>query len=303
VDGVSLLLNSEAYRAVLDDLPAGVYLVDRERRIVFWNHAAERITGFLAQEVLGHSCFDNLLMHCDEDNRSLCGNGCPLLETMHDGKPRRADVLLRHKQGHRVPVWVHAAPIRDEHDIIVGVAESFEERRSRPDDASQANADMANLQAALEVSDGQQALAVLNFALESFAAGGESFGVLCVGIDNLEEVRHKYGSNAVGALLREAAQTLARDTRPQDRVGFWRGERLVVVVAGADPESLQGCARRLQRLANLTGVPWWGDRLSVTVSMGGTVALPGDTVKSLMGRAEAALDACPHEPEEQVVVH
>lgn len=298
-----LLLTSETYRAVLDDLPAGVYLVDRERRIVFWNHSAERITGHLAQEVIGHSCFDSLLMHCDEDNRSLCGSACPLLETMHDGQPRRADVFLRHKKGHRVPVWVQAVPIRDEHGAIVGATESFEERRSRVSETRNGNPETANREETLDIADGQVTLAGLNYALESLASGGESFGVLCVGIDRLEEVRNKYGSNAVSALLQEAAQTLARDTRPKDWVGFWRGERLVVVFAGAEPEALQSCARRLKRLVSRTGVPWWGDRLNVTVSMGGTVALPGDTVKSLMGRAEAALDACLHEPEGQVVVH
>jgi len=44
---VSFTLDQDVYRAVLESLATGVYLIDRERRILFWNHAAEQITGYL----------------------------------------------------------------------------------------------------------------------------------------------------------------------------------------------------------------------------------------------------------------
>jgi len=37
--------NSGFYRELLDNLYEGVYYVDRQRRITFWNKAAETITG------------------------------------------------------------------------------------------------------------------------------------------------------------------------------------------------------------------------------------------------------------------
>jgi hypothetical protein len=47
----------------------------------------------------------------------------------------------------------------------------------------------------------------------------------------------------------------------------------------------------LNRLAGSEAVPWWGDHLSVTVSVGGTIAREGDTPQSLVERAEAAIEA------------
>jgi len=44
----------EIYRTVLQRLSVAVYFVDREQRIVFWNHGAEEITGYLSQQALGH---------------------------------------------------------------------------------------------------------------------------------------------------------------------------------------------------------------------------------------------------------
>src|SRR5437016_7225941 len=122
--------NPEIYRTVLESLHTGVYLVDRERRIVFWNDGAEKITGHLRHDVLGRLCRDNILVHCDDNNKMLCVDACPLIEVMRDGQPREVAVYLRHRGGYRVPVLVRAVPIRDAHGAVIGAAESFSERES-----------------------------------------------------------------------------------------------------------------------------------------------------------------------------
>jgi GGDEF domain-containing protein len=91
--------------------------------------------------------------------------------------------------------------------------------------------------------------------------------------------------------LYAAAQTLAAGTRPDDLVGRWKEQRFAALVACPTVDGLGSCAERLRRLVSLASVPWWGDRLSVTLSMGGTMVRPGDTVESLLGRAEEALEA------------
>ena len=59
--------------ALLNSLADGAYITDVDRKILFWNHAAERITGWPAQEVVGRTCHDNLLVHEDKDGHPLCG--------------------------------------------------------------------------------------------------------------------------------------------------------------------------------------------------------------------------------------
>ncbi len=63
---------SDFYREVLDNLYDGVYYVDPHRRITFWNKAAENITGYSRQEVLGRKCSDNLLVHVNDQGAGLC---------------------------------------------------------------------------------------------------------------------------------------------------------------------------------------------------------------------------------------
>lgn len=112
------------YKTILDNLFDGVYFVDSERRITYWNKGAERISGFFEAEVLNLACYDNILNHVDETGKRLCLDGCPLAEVLKDGIPRQAEVFLRHKAGHRVPVAVRITPVY-EGNTIVGAVEIF----------------------------------------------------------------------------------------------------------------------------------------------------------------------------------
>lgn len=51
----------EIYRTILDNLKTGVYTVDRNRRIRFWNEGAEQITGYLRQDVVGRFLREHFL--------------------------------------------------------------------------------------------------------------------------------------------------------------------------------------------------------------------------------------------------
>lgn len=104
----------------MDNLYDGVYFVDTERQITYWNKGAERIAGHPAAHMVGKRCYDNILNHVDENGNYLCFSGCPLAATIEDGKPREAEVYLKHADGHRVPILVRVSPIKNEAGIITG---------------------------------------------------------------------------------------------------------------------------------------------------------------------------------------
>ena len=114
---------------MLDTIFDGVYIVDRQRRILFWNHGAEEITEFPAAEVTGRRCADNILNHIDEDGRPLCRQGCPLTESLRTGIHVRRKVFPRMKSGIRLPVLTHVAPIHDAAAKIIGAIEVFRDIR------------------------------------------------------------------------------------------------------------------------------------------------------------------------------
>lgn len=285
--------SAEIYTSILGSLPNGIYVVDRERRIQFWNSGAEQIAGYLRHQVIGRMCPDDLLVHCDADNVTVCGASCPLQETMHDGKPRELWGYLRHKAGHRVPVHVRSVAVRDDSGAIVGAAETFDEQIH----PSQSNALIQSHPAAGPVTvDPQTGLrdhhAILEEVCSSLSGYTDTeipFGVLGIAVDGLEAFGRSHGKRGADAMFYMVAQTLDRNLPPEDRLGRWSEDRLVVVVANCAPAALPTIAQRLARIIALDELPWWGDRLPVSVTIGGTVVRHGDTAESILERMEEAL--------------
>ena len=127
---VSELDKPEIYRRILESLQTGIYLVDNDQKILFWNDGAERITGHLRQDVLGRFCVDDLLGNRDGHDSFATDAADAIAAVLRDGKPVAVNVSLCHKEGHRVLVRLRAVAIRNSHGTVIGAAESFEESLS-----------------------------------------------------------------------------------------------------------------------------------------------------------------------------
>ena len=113
---------------ILDSLNDGLYVCDRGRRILYWSKSAERLTGWTAEEVVGHRCMDNILIHEDKDGRRLCGEEfCPLHRSMVTDTASTCPVIVfgQTKTGGRIPMVVSVAPIHDREGRVVGGVENF----------------------------------------------------------------------------------------------------------------------------------------------------------------------------------
>ncbi len=285
------LLDPSVFRAVVDDLTMGVYFVDRDRRIVYWNNGAEKITGYLSQEVVGRCCRDNILVHCDEHNNILCELNCPLSETMLDGRPREVSVFMKHKGGYRVPIRIYAAPIRDENGEIIGAAETFYQQRfvPKPDRRRTPLVACGAVDELTGLPDHGYTLSVLKEKLESFKQNFADIGILAIQPDNLEDHRTKRGREAVDGILRVVTETLQNTLRPSDHLGRWSEDQFLVILPHCGGKSIDHVADRIMTVLRSCGIVWWGDPLSITASIGATIARPGDTLELIMARTERAL--------------
>ena len=124
-------LREEILSLTLESIAEGVYSLDGEGRIAFWNKGAERITGYSREESIGSSSSDDFLGHSDAGGKPVRAEDCPLAATMADGRARDAELFLRHKDGHRVPVGVRCLPVRDANGRTVGAIEIFTDHSER----------------------------------------------------------------------------------------------------------------------------------------------------------------------------
>lgn len=291
---MSEVLRPEHYEAILKGLPNGVYVVDAGRKILFWNEGAERITGYLAQEVIGRNCNDNLLAHCDRNFTLLCDGNCPLKGAIEDGRPREASLYLRHKKGSRVPVNVRAVPIRDANGVIIGAAETFDESGDTAVLNPRVNAQAVRNRNNERTGVWEESFTrrYLKACLRDYEESGIPFGLLLIAVDDLSPFRQSYGGQAVLKMLETVGETMARSLREDDIIGDWTGNRFLALMVNCPAENLARVTLRLKRMAGMAEMAWWGERLSVTVSIGGAAVAANDTVDSLLARSETALRAC-----------
>lgn len=111
-------------RKMVDEAPFGMYVLDTERKIVFWSLGAAQITGYTSEEMLGKHCFNGGLDHIDDTGLHLCHDFCPMMATIFDGQSREQAVFLKNRAGKRVPVLVHTEPLFSG-DKTLGAIEYF----------------------------------------------------------------------------------------------------------------------------------------------------------------------------------
>ncbi|MGE5235033.1 MAG: diguanylate cyclase [Acidobacteriota bacterium] len=282
---------ADFFRSILDSFSDGVYFVNRDRVITYWNRGAERITGYPAETVMGTHCSDDLLVHVDSSGRQLCHGLCPVAATIDDRCPRDSRLFLHHRDGHRVPVRVRVAPLLDPDGEVVGAIEVFH--------------DDSETMAALERIDELQRAAyvdtltglanrayteiTLRARLDEMARYGWPCGVLFLDIDHFKEVNDRHGHEAGDRALKTVAATLAKSARSFDLIGRWGGEEFLAVVANVDLGALAALAERFRALVEASRVNAAGVTLPITVSVGATLARRTDTVGHLVDRADALM--------------
>jgi diguanylate cyclase (GGDEF)-like protein/PAS domain S-box-containing protein len=285
--------DSEFFRSLLDNFYDGVYFVDRQRCITYWNKGAERISGYTAAEAVGSHCYDQLLNHIDDDGTCLCQGSCPLARTIEDGSSREAEIYLHHKAGHRVPVLVRITPIVDPDGAVIGAIEVFS------DNSAKMSA-LHRVQDLEKVAYVDQLTGLANRALteitlrsrtDELSRYGWPFGVLFIDIDQFKLVNDRLGHNTGDAVLQAVANTLRGAARTFDLVGRWGGEEFVAIIANTDNTRLTTIAERFRTLVEASVVSAGGAEHVVTVSIGGTQAAAGETVETLIARADALMYA------------
>lgn len=273
---------------ILDSLYDGVYFVDRDRRITYWNSGAERLTGFTAGEVVGTNCADNILAHVDDEGRELCTHYCPLVTAIQQAQPSEHHFYLRHKEGHRVPISVRTAPVTDELGHIIGAVEIFSdssglktlERRVGELES------LAYRDSLTGLPNRRYTALRVQQAIEETRQFGRSFGLVFLDVDRFKQVNDALGHSGGDAVLCMIASTLSHNLRPADLVGRWSGDEFIALVADTTPSALKVAADRWRRLVASSSLRFAETRTQVTVSVGATLLTPQDTPDLALDRAD-----------------
>jgi len=107
------------YETILDSIADGVFTIDLDFNITYFNQAAEKITGVTRGQAIGQKCFDVF-------RANICQTACVLHATMQTGEQKiNVPINLLNSQGDRVSASVSTSALTDEDGQTIGGVEIF----------------------------------------------------------------------------------------------------------------------------------------------------------------------------------
>ncbi|KJZ35930.1 MULTISPECIES: GGDEF domain-containing protein [Pseudomonas] len=113
--------------------------------------------------------------------------------------------------------------------------------------------------------------------------------LLMLDIDHFKNVNDSYGHNAGDEVLKTVAGAIKNQLRNVDMVFRFGGEEFLILLSNTTREAAAMVGERLRIAAQSQDYQADGNAVELTVSLGCSTLLPGESAESLLRRADSAL--------------
>lgn len=125
------LKSEEWLHTIMDNLGDGVYTLDSEGCLTYFNAEAERLLGWRLDELIGKPLHD-IIHHHSPDGAALSFEQCPIALAMKNQQVYRSeDEVFFHKDGQILPISMTGAPLLDDGKLMGSVASFRDVRMQR----------------------------------------------------------------------------------------------------------------------------------------------------------------------------
>lgn len=277
---------------IMEGLYDGFALFDTELRTIVWNRGLQNLVGQPAAAALGHRWSSRLLHYADVSGQPLGDEDCPLAQVVNGAGAIVREVQVTRHDGRSLRVELQTLPIFDEQQQLQGIVEIFRDlTRSgirRPQEFRELKL-AATRDALTSVANRGELETQLTMLLTEYAKTHEKpFSLIFVDADHFKAINDTYGHSVGDEVLIEFAQLLQKETYCGELVARYGGEEFVVLCPDTTLAQAEKRSERLRMAIRSTRMGGHS-RLRITASLGVTEVEPGDSVESVLRRADKAL--------------
>jgi len=270
---------------ILRNVPLPVVVTRRVDAVfVYVNERAAALAGMAADALVERLPW-SMYRHAEDRDK--------MLAVYHrDGQLRDYEVCLRGGDGRDIWALISMVPIVYDGEVadlatIVDIT-----GRKSAEDALRRVAATDHLTG---LSSRGQFLQSAQEALARAQRYGLPLSLVMLDIDHFKQVNDRHGHALGDEALRAVAQVCMSMLRGQDRVGRLGGEEYCLLLPDTDAPAAEAAAERLRdAIAQLRLATPTGQQLVLTASFGVSVLHFGDTLDSMLARADAGLYAAKH---------
>lgn len=266
---------------LIDLLPDAIHIKDAQCRLIMVNAAAARIRGMSKAALIG-------LNGRDLAPRPEVGE----LSISEDQRVLQGEEILKEEQG-RLPltgeecfrvVMKRRCFNVDGQPVVVSIQHYVTEWRQAERELNR----LAQEDALTGIANRRCFSNEAERAMHAAERHGGALTLLLVDLDHFKHVNDDHGHNVGDEVLVEMARRLRAVLRKSDLGGRWGGEEFIALLHGT-PETAQGFAERLRQAVADTPFETSAGPLYITLSGGCAGMRPGDTLSTLVARADEAL--------------
>jgi diguanylate cyclase (GGDEF)-like protein/PAS domain S-box-containing protein len=271
---------------LLDAVGQSVIATDPEGKVLYWNRGAQELYGWSAGEALGRNLRD--LTVPDE----LLDQAEEIRSELRAGRTWSGEMLLRRRDGSRVPILGTATPIFDDRGNLagmIGVSTDISERKALEEELER----RASHDLLTGLPNRHAFVERLGHALRRTWRKEDSarVAVLFMDLDGFKNVNDSLGHEAGDRLLVTVAERLKNRLRPEDVLARFGGDEFAVLLEMVENPS--EALRVVQRIAESLREPFTVDDHQVSVSTSVGIALgtahANDDPEGMLREADAAM--------------
>ncbi len=118
---ITTITDTNLANLLLESMADGVFTVNNKGIVLSWNPSMERITGYMAKEIIGRPC---TMIGFDQCFGKSCPKGVKECKIYKKGRIDGKECSLKHKNGNNIPVVKSARVFKDKNGKICGVVET-----------------------------------------------------------------------------------------------------------------------------------------------------------------------------------
>ena len=287
----SSLCHAFAYLYVLENLYDGYYLVDSDLKLVVCSNALPALFPG-SRFVPGETWSRRLIGGVDQVGKKLPDGAYPLHKVMDSNQPACATIRTQSETENRRQLECHAIPLLDSTGQLHGIAEVVRDvGRSRKNATLYKELRQAANQDALTgIANRGQLDNVISESYSAFVERGhqDPFSIIFIDMDHFKRVNDKY-EHAIGdRVLVNLVRLLEDELYCDETIGRYGGEEFIAVCPDT---TLDQAVKRADRVRRAVQNARLADEITspITASFGVAQVVEGDTIESLLKRADQAL--------------
>ena len=304
----SLRENRERLSAILEGLTVPTFVIDAEHITTHWNHACEVITGVPAREVIGTRqqwrafypserpvMADLIVDQVLEERISQHYNDRYRRSQLKDDAFEAED-FFPHFGPEGKWLFFTAAPLKDSTGAVTGAIETLQDITDRKT-AELALCESERRHRELSITDGLTGLynsrhfyIRAHEEVERSNRYGSPLSLILLDVDNFKKFNDTYGHLEGDRVLAGLAEVIRAEIRGSDSAYRYGGEEFIVLCPETVPDEAEVVAERLrQAFAEREFTPAPGERVHITISIGGGCYQPKEELIPFVKRIDAAM--------------